>query len=335
MKKLVALSCVASFAVAPSFVGCSGPFSTGSTVANPMARPARPSGHVEIKAKGEDLLYATTDRGVWVFSYPSGTQLGSLTGFPGEPAGVCTDGSGNVFVTTEGSVGNPSQSYVYEYAHGGTEPIATFMDMGIARGCAADAATQDLAVANAPGSSQQVGNIAVYSNGSQSPTLYSDPNFPQFFYCTYDNAGNLFVDGIDQSQIIDELARGASALSEIRLDRAINPGSIQWVKNKLVIAMIVGDTHAENYIYQVSVNGSVGSVGSPILLSSASDKAATGGIQYWVQQKKIIGPAHAAGGNGALQFWKFPKGGLPIKVILPKKSHGSFNGATISRTVSP
>ena len=53
-----------------------------------------------------------------VFSYPGGKQVGKLTGFS-EPAGLCTDRKGDVFVVDSGS------DRILEYAHGGTSPIAT------------------------------------------------------------------------------------------------------------------------------------------------------------------------------------------------------------------
>lgn len=51
--------------------------------------------------------------------YPAGEQVGELEGFPAPPAGLCSDPSGNIYVTTDGDGQNINQSYVYEYAHGG------------------------------------------------------------------------------------------------------------------------------------------------------------------------------------------------------------------------
>lgn len=280
------------------------------------------------EAKNSTLLYASDSKNdvVWVYSYPSGKQLGELKGFPAEPAGLCSDPSGDVYVTTQGNGKSASQSYVYEYAHGGTSPIATLSDPGLANGCAVDPNSGNLAVANYLGASGTDGDIAVYQDAEGSPTTYSDPNFTRFLWCTYDDSGNLFAD--EPGQIVDELPKGGNALVELELSADINSGSIQWVSNQLVIAKVVG-IHGSNPIYQVTVSGSVGSVYGPILLSSTGDKSAAGDIQFWVQKNTIIGPGHRQGINGLLQFWNYPQGGLPTKVIRPSNDR-SFFGITVS-----
>jgi hypothetical protein len=99
-------------------------------------------------AKSEDLLYVPDDDvpgELLAFSYPHGGLVGEVMLPADYPLGLCSDGSGHVFVTTSGT---DAQSYIYEYPHGGTQPIATLTDPGLANGCAVDARSGNLAVTN-------------------------------------------------------------------------------------------------------------------------------------------------------------------------------------------
>jgi len=74
--------------------------------------------------------------------------------------GLCVDAQGNVFVPTwQGESG--TRGYVYEFAHGGSTPIATLSDPGGAFGCSVDLTTGNLAVTNnvAPGSEFRSGSL--------------------------------------------------------------------------------------------------------------------------------------------------------------------------------
>ena len=70
------------------------------------------------EASGEDLLYVTDEdaNSVFVYSYPSGQSVGTLTF--SHPVGECVNTSGDVFIAD-------AQSSVAEYAHGGTTQIGS------------------------------------------------------------------------------------------------------------------------------------------------------------------------------------------------------------------
>jgi hypothetical protein len=77
------------------------------------------------KAKHTDLLYAADAHGgVFVFTYPNGKKVETLA-YLYTLGGICSDTKGNVFVPA--LVGS-SASTIYEFAHGGTSPIATLSD---------------------------------------------------------------------------------------------------------------------------------------------------------------------------------------------------------------
>jgi hypothetical protein len=102
------------------------------------------------EATSENLLYVSSSSGfsgiVRVYSYPHGRRVGALTSLT-YAGGECVDSAGDVFIV-EFSGPSSAGSTVYEYAHGGSTPIATLADPGSGFGCAVDPTTGNLAVAN-------------------------------------------------------------------------------------------------------------------------------------------------------------------------------------------
>src|SRR5579863_10312478 len=100
------------------------------------------------EAKSSDLLYVAAspdgpNGSAYVYTYPQGRLVGTLTGF-GVPRGECADSAGDVFIVAYTNQ-SMSSSTIYEYAHGGTKPIAALSDPDVAVGCAVDPTTGDLA----------------------------------------------------------------------------------------------------------------------------------------------------------------------------------------------
>jgi len=282
------------------------------------------------EAKSEDLVYASNlrDNNVLVFSYPGLAQVGTLSGLASEPGGLCSDGRGDVFIVTQGDGHSIYQSFVYEFAHGGSSPIEIVTDPGFAYGCAIDATTGNLAVANLLAPSSNQGDLAVFSGAQGNPQTYSDPNFSGFAFCSYDNAGNLYADGGGPGTLIAELPRGANALTDIDLTQKINPYSIQWVRSQLVVAAFPPSAQGEESIYPVNVLGSTGNVGSPSLLWSKGNRRVIGG-QFWVQGQNIVGLGFNSGHNELLEYWRYPNGGKPLKMIHVHPSP-IYLGVTVS-----
>lgn len=150
------------------------------------------------EAKRDNLLYISdvgTDD-VDVYAYPKGVFLGTLTGFSG-PEGECVDKTGDVFIA------NYAASSILEYAHGGTSPIATLNDPGyLPGGCSIDPTTGNLAVTNYLTTGAGQGNVAIYKDAKGTPKAYhADPLILEMFFCGYDKAGNLFVDGLTSGSV--------------------------------------------------------------------------------------------------------------------------------------
>jgi hypothetical protein len=236
-------------------------------------------------------------------------------------------------VTSEGS---DFQSYILEYAHGGTEPIATLDDPGLPSGCAVDPTTGNVAVANvsADDPPHYHGDVVVFPNGQDPPTQYSDSSIPFFLYCSYDATGNLLVDGYDASSDgIAELPAKGQNLGDIALDQSIGPGSIQWVDvyQAFVVAGNSGDPRGSDYIYQVQVSGSSGTVSGPTILRTERHHSSED-YQFWTGDGRIISPGLIRGDVAALlDFWKYPRGGRPTKSISRPDGAHYLTGVTVSR----
>jgi hypothetical protein len=285
------------------------------SVAATAAHPDRGRSWMAPDAKTNDLLYISSflNGDVYVYSYPHDRLKGMLTGFS-SPAGECVDKSGDVFIT--------SKSGILEYAHGGTKPIATLNDAGLAQGCSVDPKTGNLAVTNYSTTSSKRGNVAIYKDAKGSPTYRTDSNIYHEEFCGYDNAGNLFVDGQDISSgglRLSEIPSGKTFFKNITLNQTFTgAGGVQWDGKHLAIG---NNTEGAGTIYQFAINGEKGTkVGSTPLNGSG------GAEQFWIEQANVIVPEPFTNDVG---IWAYPAGGSAKKTIT-----GGFDfpeGATVSK----
>lgn len=153
--------------------------------AGKMAMAHRAGSWMKAGASKSDLIYVSFLRGqssVYVYSYPSGSHVGTLTGFI-DAQGVCSDAKGNVWIT------DAWNGYLYQYAHGATSPTTVLQDTeGSPKDCSVEPSTGDLAVGGVRHS------IAVYPRGSGAPTYYSTEGFlGTISFISYDGSGNLYV----------------------------------------------------------------------------------------------------------------------------------------------
>jgi hypothetical protein len=269
-----------------------------------IAHPDHSRSWMAPDAKTNDLLYISdlsTDD-VYVFTYPRGKLVGTLTGF-NQPLGECRDKAGDVFIN------NLIGANIFEYAHGGTNPIATLNDPGVYPfGCSVDPTSGNLAVA---GASSPPGGVAIYLNATGSPTIYTDPNFSSTDYCGYDNKGNLFVDGITSGGAFAfaELRKGKSTFTDISLNQTIvTAGGVQWDGTHVAV-----EDYNAQVIYEFSVSGSSGTLEGSTPLTGSS-----GVVQFWIQHlpgfvPKVIGPDEA---SGNVLLWHYPAGGTVVKTVV-------------------
>jgi hypothetical protein len=303
---------IAAGAAAVLLAGCGGTNPTGALQMLPSS-----TAHVRTdvsrswmarEAVSDDLLYVSDDSGrVLVFSYPAGKLVGTLTGFDG-PSGLCSDSKGDVFVT------NTGVEEIVEYRHGAKKPLQTLTEFGyFPDGCAVDPSSGDLAVANyAKSPSIGPGSIAIYKRAKGTPANYTDPTFGEYFFCSYDDKGGLYVDGVNAGTTASEFAElpdRAKSFRNIKLEQSIGyPGAVQWDGKEIALE----DTSTD-ILYRIRVRGSTGTVvGTTRFKHARSDLI----VQFTIAGHTIVVPfGSLRRAARSIGFWSYPAGGTPTKVI--------------------
>lgn len=285
------------------------------------------------RATSESLLYLASNYSskIYVYTYPQGQLTDTLTGLSGTLYGECVDPSGDVFVT---AVITSGASTIYEYAHGGTSPIATLSDPGRGFGCSVDPKTGDLAVSGG-------GSIAIYNHATGTPTIYRSSNF-EFFFCGYDNHSNLYISAISLASgnlTLVRLADGSSAFEEIKLNTKIYDDflmypSMQWDGRHMTVSS-VRDYRDPVTVYRLRISGRTATV---VGSSHLRVKGNSHGGQSWIQGNTIVGietRVNARGKNAGYStasLWNYPQGGEPYQDIthIGNERDGQIYGVTVS-----
>ncbi|HLY01440.1 MAG TPA: hypothetical protein VKR56_02980 [Candidatus Cybelea sp.] len=260
-------------------------------------------------ATGQKLLYVSdgTFGNVYAFSYPGAKLVGELTHLQ-TPEGVCHDEAGDIYIVTAGN------ATISEYAHGGSQPIKTLSDSaGTPLGCAIDPASGDLAVVNQSGPSGGSGlpNVAVYKHARGRPATYSDKNASALYFCAYDDAGNLFVDGASSAGgngLLVELPKGQTKFAGIALDKSLNPsGGVQWDGKYLDVGDRSGSSgHAD--VYRLLISSGKGKTVYSTPLDGDNDI-----VSFWIEGRTIVGGDLIA---GSVMYWHYPGGGNATKSLM-------------------
>ena len=261
---------------------------------------------------GSDLVYATGGcGGACIFSLPDGSLVDSVS-LPGGVGGDCSDTNGNVFIT--------NGAHVLEYAHGGTEPIATLNLPGSdAAACSVDTKSGNLAVVFGGSGA----DIAVFPAATGTPTLY-EIHFVTL-YCGYDGAGNLFVSGYasQQSQLA-ELPAGTSTFTVLSVSQRVGaPGQIQWDGKHITYE----SRSSENIkVSRLKISGPTATIVGTTHFKAALHNA----FQSWIYGNRIIIPYSNEGlAANRIAVWKYPQGGEPL-LRLGKFAGTAFMGVTVS-----
>jgi len=275
----------------------------------------------------QNLLYVSNLNAstVYVYSYPGRKLEGTLSDSAG-PAGLCVDKSGDVFVT------NRNGGDIFEYAHGGTQPIAIINDAGyVPVDCSVDLSTGDLAVTNFCEISGDdcigPGNVDIYKNASGTPVSITDTAIPFFYDCSYDSRGNLFAAGnatkFESGFQLAELKSGRTAFDNISLNRVLFwPAGVIWDGKYVVVADGDAGGKGKSSIYQVAVKGTQGTIVSTTHLAKAGEIA-----HFWIQGSTLIAPDNPHQSSKVL-FYSYPKGREPTAAITGNS--GVLDGATVS-----
>jgi hypothetical protein len=263
------------------------------------------------------LLYVSnvSNDTLTLYAFPGGKLVGTARTSEW-PEGECVDGSGSVWVADDGA------ALLSKYPHGSTKRSATLQDPGnYPYGCAVDAKSGDLAVANiADTGADPVGDLTVYRGAKGAPTTYYNAKLYRYFYCAYDATDDLFVDGVarDGSFQLAELPKGKAQLTNIALDQSIgSPGNVEWDGKHVAI----GDA-SQGVIYQISISGSTATVVGTTELQKAGNAG-----QFFIYGTEVV-----AGVTGKNEFglWKYPAGGTALKYLKLKATDGAY-GVVVSK----
>jgi hypothetical protein len=300
-------------ACAAIFAGCnSGPQSAlapafnqqGASSAARGVHPDRGRSWMSPDAKKDTLLYVSDSStyDVYAYSLPAGKLVGTLTN-ENNPAGLCVDKSGDVFVTQLYGGG-----HVVEYAHGGTTPIATLSDPSYEPGaCSYDATTGNLAVANIVSDSFGQGTLMIFKNASGSGTLYAPPSSGDWFSVNtvgYDNKGNAFFAGsCDSAFCAGELPSGASGTENVTLSKSPqNCGTVQWDGKYITF-----DDETNGTVYRYTFSGTTGTEVGDTTLNGSSEVDGS-----WISGKMVVAPQQ---GSADALIYKYPAGGASVMKI--------------------
>jgi hypothetical protein len=269
------------------------------------------------RAKTQDLLYVsnTGNDEVDVYAYPSDKPAGLLAGL-GDPAGLCTDAAGSVWIVEAAS------ARIVKYAHGGKKSKTTLSDSGALDllGCAVDPTTGNLAVTDLGGPSGG-GGVWIYPNAKGPPKQYTISALQAVYFAGYDDQGNLFVDGLGAGGkfALAELVAGGSSLESISLDQTVDfPGGIGWDGEYLAIGDQAFQGMHTSAIYQVSVTGSTGTVEGTTSLTGSCDVLQFGFASAQSNGKRNSQDASVVAPDVCLNdasFYPYPAGGSPSKTL--------------------
>ena len=253
---------------------------------------------VSPEARSQTLLYVSGNSGsVYIFSFPKGKLVGTLTGFQ-EVAGVCADAAGNVWVA------DSSDFDLIEYAHAGTAPIATLPDYeSYPFSCSVDRQNGNLAVSNIFSiKPDQVGSLAVYAGPSKAPMLFTDPNFSEYYFLTYGPEGTLYFDGLGYGSTpeVAQLHHGRFEPITISGATITSPGGMQYAEGSLTIGGT--DSAGDAIVYRITDRGVV--TGETTLLGAAS-------VSYEIWKTYVICASESRG----VSIYNYPAGGSPIKTL--------------------
>jgi hypothetical protein len=243
--------------------------------------------------------------------------------------GLCSDEQGDVFVTAFNTNTAGESSYVYEYRHGRTKPIAKLLDPLAADACSVNPVTGNLAVAGWTGN--EAASLVVYSQTdgkyTGNYTSYYDSEIRWVRWCAYDTSGNLYVDGENGTGPVRLAVLRDGQFSDINLNRSdFAPYSLQWNDDgDLVIAGYEGSIGPEQ-VLEVTLNGTKAKIVGTTVLEDFGHNWGDDS-QFLIKGRHIISGGYP---GYYLHVWRFPKGGHPLHRIGGEAPGGWWYGVAIS-----
>ncbi|MFY9664724.1 MAG: hypothetical protein WAL67_16355 [Candidatus Cybelea sp.] len=254
---------------------------------------------------------------IYNYRVKTGKLYGQITGFS-FPYAQCVDAGGDVYVVDNDT------AKIYEFAHGGTSPIATATDSyGFPIGCSVDPTTGNVAVANFDSLASGAGGLDVFAGGlNGSQTNYTNSNLYHLFPPGYDPKGNLFVQATDYSgnKHFAELPTGSSNFTMLTGLTIAFPGSVAWDGHYLAVTDQNYIYYYTTMIYRVTVSGSKVTV---VRQTHLTDNCYPYHNYMVAVEPFVTGTARkgnaVVAGNlncpSAFGFWNYTNGGNPKRTL--------------------
>jgi len=277
---------------------------------DPSAPMLQSSAGSRVQSSSGDLLYAGFKLNLEVYSFPGGTYQRTLK-TAGSVNGLCSDSKGNVFVDEAQS----DAGYVYEYAHGGTAPVATLSvpKPNVPIACSTDPTTGNLAI-TMENSASFVPSVGIYAKAAGTPKVYSLGELGADPQGGYDEHGNLFV--TSGGNVGAELPAGKATFEKITLSKTIGGvGHVQWDGTYFALQSFDASRHQGEYLYEeifrVQISGAAGKIVQAIAFRGWPERDPG---QCWIAAGSIVGTPFSE-----LLFWAYPAGGKVQKTIRPQR----------------
>jgi hypothetical protein len=293
-----------------------------AAVKSPVQHPDQHSSWVSPDVnKARELLFASDPASddVYIYTLPSLKLEGTLTGFT-SPQGECNDGAGNVWVVTQGA--SPE---IIKLSRAG-KIVGTLADStGYPASCAIDRSTGNLGVTNIAGFNSTAGDVLIYAHAKGKPAIVSDPSIYEYYFAGYDSKGNLFADGLTQTDsfVLSECAAGCVGATMTTISISGGevhwPGFVQWYPPGGYLA--VGDQGcndlAESCIDDVQISGSSGTITGTTKLENPKGNPVCDLVEGVIDpdgHKNVLGGDDETGRCGGVTTednWQYPAGGSP------------------------
>jgi len=277
------------------------------------------------------LLYFDDDitNDTYVYEYPSGKQVGKLTGFH-DPQGMCVDQKGDVYIT------DSQFGLLLEYAHGGTKAINIYERPGSGLGGCSVSANGDVAATGR-------GDVCIWKGGiaADGPTcIDGDESIGCGGLSTfgYDHDGNLIGVGTARRGRITAcmIPVGKSTMEKLSTSGIMSnfgPTGTAWDGKYIALAGIRGNG---DVVQAATLSGStLTGVGREIRLD---DQAFMPGSPFFLGDQNVTAAsttratsatiANPRYPKGAADVWNYPKGGK--EPILRIRAASDSGGDAIS-----
>jgi len=260
----------------------------------PIQVPMMPDKKHHKKKKSDEYISSFYNSDIFAFDYPkSDASTGTIAG--DDPQGECTRTGKNTWWQV-----NSGNDEIDEYKFGGTTPIATLSEStGEAAGCSIDAKTGNLAVSVLP-----AGDVVIFTGATGTGTTVAD-GLLETYFLTYDGSGDLFVDGITESDTagVAEMAAGSSSFVPVTLSNTLEfPGGMQWDGKYVTL----NDQDAHD-IYQYTCASDSCSLKGTVALTGSGDC-----VDTWIAKTIVYCPDAV---NQDATVYKYPAGGTAVATL--------------------